>query len=148
MSMTTKQQPTLVEGIAYRTTYAVPVTLRQVEAAHIPLDSNMGTDEAEHTSLLDDEHILRLVFGVEVTDDLEVEEVIGIECYNATLRSLTPQWYPCMARYDHASGAIMRHEAQRCEALLRTLLRQILPDFQDTIDEARKPYDAYVEEQQ
>ena len=129
----------------YSTTYAVPVTLRQVEEMGIPLDSAMGVDETEHAELLDDKNIMRIVFGVMI-DGLDISEIVSLKCLNASLLNPEPYWNDCIARVHHASGSRMGTENDRRKNLVWKLLDEIAPDYQSTIDDARKPYDDYVAE--
>jgi hypothetical protein len=131
----------------YRIEYAVPVTLRQVEAAHIPLNSEFGIDDAEHNELLDDINTMRIEFGINFdNEEMEVSEIIRLTCYNATLGNPAPRWDDCMARFSHASGSKMTNENGRRTNALWQLLRSIVPGYQSMIDADRKQFDECVNE--
>ena len=55
------------------------VTLRQIEAAGIPLDSKFGIDEAEHAEMLDDTTMFRVAMSPDVCRLEVLQMVIGGE---------------------------------------------------------------------
>jgi hypothetical protein len=122
----------------YGTMYAAPVTLRQVEAAGVRLDSAFGMDGAEHASLLDDPSILRLVFGVEYIEDYGLTDITRIECFSAAL-AYPADWQECFYwERRHTSENANRIVNRRNIMALEGLLDAAVPEARTLMDKARK----------
>ena len=128
----------------YGTLYVAPVTLRQVEAAGVRLDSAFGISAEEHAELLDDPGILRLVFGAEYTEGVEVGETVRIECLSARVGK-GAEWGECFywERHGYTEGAIRQANGRNLAALER-LLDSAVPEARGLIAEARKPLDEWA----
>jgi hypothetical protein len=133
------------------TLYVVPVTLRQVEAAGIELNSNFGIDEAEHAELLDDPTILRAVFGValdEVEGEWCVHDYHALDTYCAHLDGKGPRWENAMQTYYSAEGHKDRANAlsnlRRLEGLVINVVGT--EEVQRLLGEARRPFEEWLAE--
>lgn len=136
-----KREAVLVDKQSSRITYAIPVTLREVEAFEIPIDMTPG--DAEHQKLLDDANVLRIAFGAEI-DRLAIREFVEIQCIDAAKTGKKPVWRNCLARLLHAYGNVMLMENKKRESHIWELLAKVLPNYGDVIKESRKPFEEYV----
>ncbi|MDD5288713.1 MAG: hypothetical protein PHY28_06360 [Dehalococcoidales bacterium] len=138
-----ERKATLVEKQSHKITYAIPVTLREVEAFEIPIDSTISVDDTGHQKLMDDTGILRIAFGTAI-DGLKINDFAEIQCLNATASDPKPKWRNCLSRLLHAFGNVMLSENTKREHRIRKLLAHVLPNYNDIIIETRKPFEEYV----
>lgn len=140
-----KREAVLVEKKPSRITYAIPVTLRQVETFEIPLDRMIGVNDAAHQKLLDDTSILRIAFGAEI-DRLAIKNFVEIQCLDTTQTGKKPEWRNCLSRLLHAFGNVMLMENKKRESHIWELLGKVLPNYEEIIAGARKPFEEYVKQ--
>jgi hypothetical protein len=121
--------------------YAVPVTLRQVQAAGIKLNSEFGIDDDEHQKLLDDTTILRAVFGVEMDQSYDITEVYAIETYCGRIGQ-DAGWENALQTYYSASDSRDRANAAINMGNVERFITQIIgyDKLRETLDQASKPF--------
>lgn len=90
-----------------------PVTLRQIEAAGIPLDGQQGYNDAEHAEMLDDASMFRLAIA---PDSVELQ-VFQIDLR----RGFEPDWMPCVEYPTMASCHSMQCARHRIDRRVRSL---------------------------
>lgn len=131
----------------YRTIHAVPVTLRQVEAAGIQLDSAFGINDQEREELLDNPSILRLTFGALVdaskAGPYTVDRVYDIEALSGTLRDSRPRWTSCQA-VRFARRMEGTENAYRIEMLVRQAVGE--ERLAQIMEEAARPHEEWTAE--
>lgn len=124
--------------------FYVPVTLREVEAHDVPLDSAFGMDADEHEELLDAPDILRAVFSVEVNDQWEdVADAVGysidLECYDARFGE-GAAWRSCLALSPRGGPA------PNATNKLNGLLGHVAPEWYSMLDAAAIPFREWAEQ--
>ena len=139
-----KREAVLVDKQPSRTTYAIPVTLREAEAFEIPLDIKFN-DEAKRQKLMDDISILRIAFGAKI-DRLAIYDFAEIQCLDAAQPGKKPEWRNCLSRLLHAFGNVMLMENKKRESHIWELLGKVLPNYEEIIAGARKPFEEHVKQ--
>lgn len=118
------------------TELTAPITLRELEAASISLDSTFGTDDAEHDELLDDATLLRIVVSIGLKDGLSVSEDCLIECLQGVIRRPEGHWAGCVAWcFHHAAGHKNRLENGAIRRMIEDLIGEEPELFQTVRDE-------------
>ncbi len=89
----------------YQYLFTTPVTLRQVENAHVHYENEFGYNAQEHQDLLDNSSILRIVFGLTWSDcdPLEWQDTYNLECYQLHLGQ-APTWESCLKVYNRSTA--------------------------------------------
>jgi len=130
--------------------YVTPVTLRDVEAVGIELNSDFGINDAEHEELLDDPDILRIVWGAALNpgeDGWSVDDYHALDTYCAHLDGQGARWENAMRAYYSAQGHRDRQNAlinyRKLEELTARLVGE---DYERLLAEARKPFEDWLAE--
>lgn len=140
----TPVNPEKIRDNEYCTVYAVPATLRQIETAGIELAGGFGIDAEEHAEMLDEAGLLRLTFGVELTDDSEVAEHFDVECFDARIGQVS-DWRSCSRIYHHPAGNVERNRTRANRRRIEDLLATLVPDYPATLAAAAAPFNEWVE---
>lgn len=131
----------------HSTEYVLPVTLRAVEAAGVDLDSRFGINDEEHAEFMDAPDMMRVVFGVYLSDECEVSRTARIETFSAHPFG-DAKWTSCMATYYSAKGWVDRgnyaNNSRRAMAVAESVLTS------ETVDRllkvAARPFEQYAAE--
>lgn len=130
--------------------YVTPVTLRDVEAAGIELNSNFGINDAEHEELLDDPAILRIVWGAALNpgeDGWKVDDYHALDTYCAHLDGEGGRWENAMRVYYSAQGHRDRANARANYRKLEELTARMVGEaYEPRLAEARRPFEDWLAE--
>lgn len=119
--------------------YALPVTLRQVEAVQLRLNSRMGIDAQEHAEMMDETGLFRVTFGAGLSEEFEVFEAVDLEILEGTLTNPEPEWH---------SAATSSSVVQRAKmfALVDSLIG--VDERINLVNQASAPFEAWLAENQ
>ena len=129
----------------------IPVTLAEVEQYPVTLNSRFGATEDEHQDLLHDPNILRVLAGVQVTDDgwspggSNIDHCIRLEAYSASL-FCGPRWDDCLHVRPNAAAHKMMSDLRTQQAWLWRLAEAKCPDLDDRLAALAEPLEGMVQD--
>ena len=129
-----------------RTTFLLPITLAEIEAAGVELEGSFGLDVTEHQAMREEEGLVRIAFGVEVDDALEVGRFAHVECLQGRLHRPAAEWEYAMRIYQHPAGYKAAAQARRNVTRLFALLEAQVPSLEVLLTAAEAPHLAWARE--
>ena len=142
----------IVKQDEYETLYAVPITLRQA-IAHIGingLEGTFGLDDAETASLMDEQGILRVVFGslYDQEENAMDDKRYDIEVYQSRLDGSGPKWESCINWRSLPDKNYFSHrgEVLRLMGKIESLVAEVFPEYDVAIESVKKDFEDWIKE--